>query len=190
MNAVAATSGSGSASPRSEDLGLALRAAVGGDDAAFERIMAGRVGRTFRVALAILGSEADARDATQDAWLQAWRQLATLKDLDRFDAWLDRIVVNACRMTIRRKRIREIPIPSGFDREGTTHRPDAVAERDALERAFDRLSVDHRTVLVLHHLEERTVAEIAGVLRVPAGTVKSRLHAARTQLERTLEADR
>ena len=105
-------------------------------------------------------------------------------------AWLDRIVVNACRMTVRRKRVREIPMPTDFDRAGTLDDPDGLAERDALERAFDRLTVDHRAVLVLHHVEERSVAEIAGVLQIPVGTVKSRLHAARSQLERALEADR
>ena len=190
MNAIPAASEAEARPPQPDGLRLAIRAAVGGDDAAFERIMAGRLGRTFRVALAILGAEADARDATQDAWLQAWRQLGTLKDPDRFDAWLDRIVVNACRMTVRRKRVREIPMPTDFDRASTLDGADSLAERDALERAFDRLTIDHRTVLVLHYVEERSVAEIADVLQIPVGTVKSRLYAARSQLERTLEADR
>ena len=166
-----------------------IHAAADGDDAAFEAIIAGRLARTFRIALAILGSEADARDATQDAWLQAWRQLATLKDPERFDPWLDRIVVNACRMTIRRKRVRQIPMPSDFDRPDKPQGADGFAERDALERVFDRLTVEHRTVLVLHHVEGRSVAEIAEVLAVPVGTVKSRLHAARSQLGRMLEAE-
>ena len=190
MNAIPATGRPDSPVQQPLDAGIAVRAAVEGDDAAFESIMGERLARTFRMALAILGSEADARDATQDAWLQAWRHVASLKDPDRFDAWLDRIVVNACRMTLRRKRVREIPMPSDFDRPGDAHGPDGLAERDALERAFDRLTVEHRTVLVLHHLEERSVAEIADVLGVPAGTVKSRLHAARSQLERRLEAER
>lgn len=190
MNAIPAISEPESPVAQSVGLRTSLIAAAAGDDAAFEAIMAGRITRTFRVALAILGSDADARDATQDAWLQAWRRLATLKDLDRFDAWLDRIVVNACRMTIRRKRVHEIPMPAGFDHPGASHGPDGLAERDALERAFDQLTVDHRTVLVLHHLQERSVAEISDLLRIPIGTVKSRLYAARSQLERTLEADR
>jgi RNA polymerase sigma-70 factor (ECF subfamily) len=190
MNVIPVTTDTESAMPQPGGLRIAISAAVGGDDAAFQGLMEERLSRTFRVALAILGAEADARDATQDAWLQVWRQLGTLRDPDRFDAWLDRIVVNACRMTVRRKRVREIPMPTDFDRAGTLDDPDGLAERDALERAFDRLTVDHRAVLVLHHVEERSVAEIAGVLQIPVGTVKSRLHAARSQLERALEADR
>jgi RNA polymerase sigma-70 factor (ECF subfamily) len=190
MNAVRTATEPESPLSSPDALQSAISAAAGGDDVAFEGIMARRLARTFRIALAILGSEADARDATQDAWLQAWRQLPTLRDADRFDAWLDRIVLNACRMILRRKRVREIPMPSDFDRPGNAYGTDALGEREALERAFERLTVEHRTIIVLHHLEERSVAEIAGVLRVPIGTVKSRLHAARSQLERMLEAER
>jgi RNA polymerase sigma-70 factor (ECF subfamily) len=168
-----------------------IDAAVDGDTAAFESLMAPRVQRTYRIALAILGSESDARDALQDAWVAAWRQLPALMDSRRFDAWVDQIVVNACRMVIRRRgRLREIPIPMDFDVGTTQPGPEQVAERDVLERAFDRLGVDQRGILVLHHLEGRSVAAIADLLAIPVGTAKSRLHAARVALERALEEER
>src|SRR3954451_11532340 len=100
-----------------------VEAALGGDLHAFDRLVLVHLPRTYRIASAILGSEADAGDAVQEAWLAAWRQLPTLRDPARFDAWLDQILVNACRMSIRRKgRVREIRIPDGFDTEG----PDAT----------------------------------------------------------------
>jgi RNA polymerase sigma-70 factor (ECF subfamily) len=168
-----------------------LAAAVGGDADAFDRLVGPRLARTWRLARAILGTDHEAADAVQDAWLTAWRQLSSLRDADRFDAWIDRIVVNACRMSIRRRgRVREIRIAEDFDHPSTAPGPEQLAERDALEAGFERLSVDHRTILVLHHLEERPLAAIADVLGIPVGTAKSRLHAARTALERALEDDR
>jgi len=168
-----------------------VEAAIAGDAAAFEVLIAGRLRRTFRLAAGILGSAADAGDVTQDAWLLAWRQLGSLRDVDRFDAWLDRIVVNACRMSVRsRDRLRQIHMDDGFDRATSSPGPEQVAERDALERAFDRLSIDHRTILVLHHVDERPLGVVAEVLGIPVGTAKSRLHAARAALERAMKDDR
>ena len=174
-------------------LGLerSIMAAVAGDAAAFSTLIDTRLARTYRIALAILGTESDARDAVQETWVAVWRQLPRLDDPSRFDAWVDRIVVNACRMAIRRRnRVREIPIPDGFDAVSAQPGPEAVLERHALERAFDRLPVQQRTILVLHHLEERPLGEIAAVLSIPVGTAKSRLHAARASLERMLEEER
>ncbi len=164
---------------------------MGGDVGAFETLIASRIERTHRIAQAVLGSASDAGDATQEAWLAAWRQLPRLRDPDRFDAWLDHIVVNACRMQSRgRRRLREISLPDDFDRQGGGPGPDQLAERHLLEVAFGRLDVDQRTILVLHHLEQRPVADIAEVLHIPVGTAKSRLHTARAALERALEAER
>jgi RNA polymerase sigma-70 factor (ECF subfamily) len=166
-------------------------AALAGDIRAFDRLVLDHLPRTYRIALAILGSEADASDAVQEAWLAAWRQLPTLRDPARFDAWLDQILVNACRMSIRKRgRVREIRIPDGFDAEAPQATLNQVAERDALDRAFGRLTVEQRTILVLHHLERWPVSAIAAALVIPVGTVKSRLHAARAALERVLETDR
>jgi RNA polymerase sigma-70 factor (ECF subfamily) len=168
-----------------------VEAAIEGDTDAFDRLVRHRLPRTWRLARAILGTDDDAGDACQEAWLAVWRQLPALRDTTRFDAWLDRIVVNACRMSVRRRgRVREIHIGDEFDPASKVPGPDHVAERDALEGAFGRLTIDHRTILVLHHLEQRPLATIAAVLGIPVGTAKSRLHAARTALEHALEDDR
>ena len=168
-----------------------VETARAGDEAAFEALVAARLPRTYRMALAILGSEADARDAMQEAWVAAWRHLPSLLDATRFDAWLDQIVVNACRTAIRKRgRVREITLVDDFDVAAQTPGPDQVSEREALDRAFGRLTIEQRTILVLHHLERRPLSTIADALQVPIGTAKSRLHAARAALQRSLEAER
>ena len=170
---------------------LDVEAALDGDLQAFDRLVVVNLPRTYRIALAILGSEADARDAVQEAWLSAWRQLPTLRDAARFDGWLDQILVNACRMSLRKRgRVREIPMPDHYDAEAPHGALDHVLERDALDRAFGRLTVEQRAILVLHHLEQRPLSAIAAALVIPVGTAKSRLHAARAALERVLETER
>jgi RNA polymerase sigma-70 factor (ECF subfamily) len=161
------------------------------------------VDAVYGTALAILGHEADAQDAVQEAFVAAWRSLAGLRDVERFDAWLGRIVVNACRMSLRKRRgVREITVHGArADRsideddgggdlsELASHdRPlaDLAASADTFDRAFDRLSADERALLVLRHRDELPVAEIAARLGIPGGTVKSRLFAARRALEGAL----
>ena len=175
------------------DLGT-LDRARDGDSSAFDALVEARVGPMLRLAMAITGDEAEARDAVQDALVSAWRQLSSLRDPGAFDAWLTRILVNRCRKGIRRlgvRRAREIPVDAadamadqaGGDVGG------AVVERRALERAFDRLAIDDRTLLVLHHLEGRPLPSIAEVLGIPVGTAKSRLSRARRSLEQALERE-
>jgi RNA polymerase sigma-70 factor (ECF subfamily) len=138
----------------------------------------------YRLSFAILGNEADARDAMQDTLVAAWRQLRGLRDAERFDAWLQRIVVNAARQLIRtkqRRRTREIPASTV---ESITAMP-APANRDdaaILDAALAVLPVETRSILVLHHLDGLGLAELAEILRVPQGTVKSRLFTARQAL--------
>ena len=170
-----------------------VQAAVDGDESAFEALITDRLPRTYRMALAILGSEADARDAVQEAWVSVWQHLGSLRDPARFDAWLDQIVVNSCRSGLRKRgrvRVREIALNESFDIQTPHPGPDDITEREALQRAFNRLTIEQRTLLVLHHLERRPLAAIADVLGIPEGTAKSRLHTARAAFERTLEDDR
>ena len=168
-----------------------------GDKLAFEALLATWLEPAFRTALAILGNEPDARDATQDAFLIAWRKLPQLREPDRFDAWLYRILVNSCR-GLRRGRTRaaqrEIRMTALAEADEPAADPgrqaDArVSSLDAIERAWLCLSVDERTILALHHLHHRPVAEIASLLRIPAGTAKSRLFRARRSLDQALEAE-
>jgi len=184
----APTSLAGVATSRDAELVALARS---GDQAAFERLIAPRLDGLFRTAWAILGHESDARDAAQEACISAWRFLPRLRDLDAFDAWLGRVLVNSCRMMLRRRRgVREIAIPVDFDPEGRpTDRADQFDEVDAVARAFDRLDVDARTLLVLHHLRHEPLARIASSLGVPVGTVKWRLHAARGALQQALKGD-
>ncbi len=185
----------------SADEALVRRARLG-DAAAFNSLVAKRIDRCYRLAWSILLNDADAADATQDAFLAAWRQLPRLRDPSVFDGWLNRIVANAARMARRhRVRLREVRVGSTSpDEDSTTAQeraPDAyarteiddVAESDAIGRAFDRLRPDERAILALHHVDERSVAEIARTLGIPTGTAKWRLHAARRALERAMEAE-
>ena len=123
--------------------------------------------------------------------------MRSLRDPDRFDAWLGRIHVNACRAVGRRRgrsTVREISLSMLPDPDEPASRSRGFAEEsaalDELEHVFARLSLDQRTILVLHHLERQPVARIAAVLGIPEGTAKWRLHAARAALERALEEER
>lgn len=181
---------------RTVDLRLLERAAAG-DAAAFDEVIRPRLARLYRMAVAITRSEPDARDAVQDASINAWRELPRLRAAERFDAWLDQILVNACRSMLRRSRrvrVREIELlPDGMEADrqglGAVADPDAT-EVDLIRRAFERLAPDVRSLLVLHYVEERPLAEIARVMGSPVGTIKWRLSNARRALDRALEAER
>jgi RNA polymerase sigma-70 factor (ECF subfamily) len=178
-----------------------VRRARTGDAAAFAALVDTRIDRCYRLAWSILSNDADAADATQEALVAAWRQLPRLRDSAAFDGWLNRIVANAALMARRhRVRLREVSVrPAQPDRDALPPEPpqdlhartamDQMVENDAIGRAFDRLRPKDRQILVLHHVEERPIAEIARSLGIPAGTVKWRLHAARAALERAMEAE-
>jgi RNA polymerase sigma factor (sigma-70 family) len=174
-----------------------VRRARAGDRIAFERLVDRWIEPAFRTAFAILGREADARDATQDALLDAWRNIRQLRDPERFDAWLGRIHLNACRTVGRRRgraTVHELSVSFIPEPDEPAGRRQSVADEsadlDELERAFERLALPMRTVLVLHHWQRRPVGEIAAVLGIPEGTVKWRLHEARAALSRALEEER
>jgi RNA polymerase sigma-70 factor (ECF subfamily) len=171
------------------DRELLVRARAG-DREAFDLIVLAKGEPMFRTALAILGNEADARDATQETFISSWRQMSRLRDLERFDAWLGRILINACRMQLRhRRRVREVSVadvgaaglPRSSDRADSPDSPD-------FDDAFDRLTVDQRALLVLHHMHGYGVREIGAWLGIPTGTVKWRLNRARNALRRELES--
>jgi RNA polymerase sigma-70 factor (ECF subfamily) len=164
------------------DGGLIERARAGDADA-FDELARSRIDQVYRTALAILGSPADARDATQETLVSMWRGLPSLRTPDAFDGWLHRITVNACNMSLRRRRgVREIPMTDDL----TTDSP--LGLDATFNRAFDRLNVDQRALLVAHHLDGLSVAELSVRLGVPAGTVKSRLFNARAALDKALKS--
>jgi RNA polymerase sigma-70 factor (ECF subfamily) len=176
-----------------------IERARAGDPDAFAVLIETRLERMYRLAMAILGHDADARDAVQDAMAATWRDLPSLRDPERFGAWSDRILVNACRLTLRRRargRVREVALHPGGDLADPPGLPavappdEVTAAQDELERAFEQLSIDERALLVLHHLDELPLAAIAERLGIPVGTAKSRLHHARRALERALDRGR
>jgi RNA polymerase sigma-70 factor (ECF subfamily) len=162
-----------------------------GDLDAFASIVNARMDAVYRLTSAILGNEADARDAAQETFVAAWRQLTRLRESEKFEAWLQRIAINAARQTHRarsRRRIREIPsstVVALAERAAGAPRDDAAI----LDAALATLPVDQRAILVLHHLEGHPIAELAAVLGVPEGTAKSRLFAARRALAAAIVAD-
>jgi len=168
-----------------------------GDHDAFTSLVNARVASTFRTVMAILGNESDARDVTQLIFVRAWANLPALKDTDRFPAWFGRILANTCRSSMRGRRrrfVREISV--SFLEDGgeslTTAEvghEDRIVRLDALARAIDRLSIDERTILALHHFDQLSLAEVGERLGIPAKTVKSRLFTARRALERALQAE-
>jgi RNA polymerase sigma-70 factor (ECF subfamily) len=179
---------------KATDLALIARARRGDADA-FELLLAPRLWRLGRLALSIAGNQADADDAIQVGCLRAWRQLPHLRNAARFDVWLWRIVVNSCRNVVRGRRrlmVHEITVDDELSDRRAASGPgpgDALPDIDAIQRAFARLDHDKRTILVLRHVDDRSITEIAGILGIPEGTAKWRLHAARRALERTLEAE-
>ncbi|HEX6473705.1 MAG TPA: sigma-70 family RNA polymerase sigma factor [Candidatus Limnocylindria bacterium] len=164
-----------------------VRRARAGDGDAFANLVDLTGNRCFAIAFRILREQAAAEDAVQQAYLQAWSKLPQLKAADHFESWLYRTLVNVCYLELRRRRTRPTLALVGDSAAG----PDVLSridDRDLLERAFARLSPEHRAAFVLHHyagLPLKTIAEVAGI---PAGTVKSRLHYAARQLREALDA--
>jgi RNA polymerase sigma-70 factor (ECF subfamily) len=185
--------------------GLLVERARAGDQDAFGTLVQLHLAPTFRTAMAVLGNEADARDATQEIFVRAWQSLSGLREPNHFEAWLGRITVNTCRSAAsgrRRRTLREIPAAVVLE-DGTplasaayvaepraVAHDQAVADLDVLERALERISIADRTLLALHHFEHRSLEQIGQFLGVPAKTVKSRLFTARRALERALEEER
>lgn len=162
-----------------------------GDLDAFEEIVRARMDTVYRLSFAILGDEADARDAAQETFVLAWRKMRDLRDSTRFDAWLQRVTVNAARMTHRARRrrsVREIP-SSRMAAAGHFTATAAPADARALDTALRELPVEQRSILVLHHLDGLDIAELADRLAIPPGTVKSRLHTARRALQAALDRE-
>ena len=165
--------------------------AMAGDHDAFSELARVSIGRLYATARLILRDDGRAEDATQEALVAAWRDLSALRDPDRFEAWLHRLIVRVCYREIRRGRHRwTIEV----DVDGHETAPDAdpgfdIADRDQLERGFRRLDADQRMVLVLHYYLGLSLDEAAEALGVPPGTVRSRLNRATRAMRAALDAD-
>lgn len=161
-----------------------------GDEQAFVALVR-EVGDTcMAIAYRILRDVDLAEDAVQASIVTAWRQLRALRDPDRFEAWLYRLLVHACYSEARRARRHQVEIIDAWPDQVIT-RDDTltIQDRDQLERGFRKLSPDQRAILVLHHYLGMTIAEVADHLAIPEGTAKSRLHYASSAMRAALEAD-
>jgi len=162
-----------------------------GDRDAFSELAAGSIGRLTAVARMILRDEYAAQDAVQETYLQAWRSLPGLRDPDRFEAWLRRILVRSCFIAIRRGKrseAHEIQLTPG-DEPTIPGAERAITLHDQLERGLARLSAEHRAVVVLVYYLDLPLADAAGAMGVPVGTAKSRLNRATQALRAAVEAD-
>jgi RNA polymerase sigma-70 factor (ECF subfamily) len=162
-----------------------------GDHEAFAALAAGSIDRLYRVARMVLRDPAFAEDVVQDTLLEAWRSLPGLRDPDRFDAWLHRLLVRGCIRVGRRRRrdetgqVRLIEMDAPTTGDGQR----GLALRDQVEQGLRRLAPDQRVLLVLHFYLDLPEAEIAELVGIPVGTVKSRLHRASQQMRAALEAE-
>jgi len=171
------------------DTDLVIRAQRG-DEEAFASLAVAVGDRLHAVSHRILRDIDLAEDATQQALLTIWRDLPQLRDPARFDAWSYRLLVRACYAEGRKQRrwapnLRLLPA----DEPITDDDLSSVADRDQLERGFRHLSIDHRTVVVLHHYLELPLERVAEICGIPPGTAHSRLHHAMRALRAALDAD-
>ena len=160
-----------------------------GDREAFGVLAGGAVDRLYATARHILRDAELAEDATQEALVRAWRDLPALRDAERFDAWLYRLLVNACNDVGRRRRRWRAEITVVSTEPSELDRATELADRDELERGLRRLTDAQRSVLVLNYYGGLSPAEMADALDIPVGTVKSRLHYAIDALRAALAAD-
>ena len=169
---------------------LVVRAQTGDLDA-FSALTAGATNRLFGAARLILRDDEHAADAVQDALLQAWLDIRGLRDPDRFDAWLHRLLVRGCYRAAKRGRQRAV-VELALDATLEPTTPDAqraVAVRDQLDRGFRRLPPEQRTAIVLRHYLGLSLAESAEALAIPLGTMQSRISRATQAMRAALDAD-
>jgi RNA polymerase sigma-70 factor (ECF subfamily) len=162
---------------------------MAGDHEAFSELARLLIRRLYAVARLILRDADRAEDATQEALYVAWRDLSALRDPDRFEAWLHRLLVRECYREARHERRRvevegQVRAITKVDDPGHLN-----AQRDELRRGFGRLTVELRTALVLHHYLGFTFNEIGDALGIPSGTAKSRVHRATQIMREALIAD-
>ena len=163
-----------------------VAAAAGGDREAFRALVEPYVPVALGAATIVTRSHADAADAVQEALLSAWRGLPGLRDPDAFPAWFRQHVVRA---SMRAAKSRGRVVELDLDAPDVGGDLDRAVQRRTLGRAFDRLDPDDRLLLTLHHFWGLHIAETATHLGIPAGTVKSRIHAAMDRLRAAYDAE-
>jgi RNA polymerase sigma-70 factor (ECF subfamily) len=167
-----------------------VRQAQRGSEQAFASIAVAIGDRLHGLAQRILRDQDLAEDATQQALFAIWRDLPRLRDVERFDGWSYRLLVNACYGEARKRRRGPVPVaPPRLHSVVADDVSGAVINRDQLERGFRRLSMDHRAVVAMYYYLDLSPEQIGETLGVPAGTVRSRLHHGIRGLRAALDAD-
>jgi RNA polymerase sigma-70 factor, ECF subfamily len=162
-----------------------------GDHDAFTALATAAIARLHRTARLIVRDDDLASDAVQEALVAAWLDIRAVRDPERFDAWLHRLLIRSCyrvASSARRRRGVEVRVQT-LDLAGESGDGRALSARDQIDRGFRRLTPDLRAVLVVHHFLGLRDAEGAQVLGIPSGTYKSRLHRAANALRAAIEAD-
>ena len=161
-----------------------------GDRDAYATLADAAIARLDATARLILRDPDSAKDAVQESLIRAWRQLPTLRDPDRFDAWLHRLLVRSCIDETRRARGHRVAVSlADIDLAGAHDSTSVIAIRDELERGFARLDPEQRAVIVLHHYLDLPMPEVANALGIPLGTAKSRLNRSLALLRAAIDAD-
>jgi RNA polymerase sigma-70 factor, ECF subfamily len=160
-----------------------------GDREAFAVLAGDAVDRLYRIARHILRDAELAEDATQETLVRAWRDLPSLRDVERFDAWLHRLLTHACADIGRRRRRWKSEVVVISSEPSERDRAIELADRDEIERGLRRLTDSQRTVLVMSYYVGLSLDEMAVALDIPVGTAKSRLHYAIDALRAALAAD-
>lgn len=167
-----------------------VRRARDGDRAAFASLVAASLAGLDRVARLITRDPERAQDAVQEALIKAWRDLPSLRDVERFEPWLRQLLVRSCMDELRRRRRLAVEVELiDSMHPNVTDSAISVADRDALERGFRRLDPEQRALVVLYYYQGLPLEEVAAALRIPMGTAKSRLFRARGLLRSALDAD-
>lgn len=156
------------------------------DDQTFEERIRALEAKLYRTAYAILWNDADAADAMQESVVRAWRKLDSLKDTQRFEAWVMRILVNECKDAHRRNKRRPLPLNEAVAE--TAVAPEMFIDI-GLQDALRQLPTKYRLPLLLHHMDGYSLAEISSMLHLPVGTIKGRLHQARILLKTFMEKE-
>ena len=177
------------------DDGALARRASDGDSEAFAELVRRHEGRVFSIALRMTGREEDARDAAQDAFVSAYRKLSSFRGDAAFTTWLHRVTVNATYDLLRKRSRAPEPVADVPETAAASHEEDPagrVAQQLEVREALALVPEEYRAVLVLRDMEDLPIEEVAEILGLPVGTVKSRCHRARVALGRILtgEAER
>lgn len=159
-----------------------------GDREAFQVVAFALSDRLFGVAHRVLRDFDAAGDALQMALVRIWRDLPSLREPDRIEAWATRALIRACHDQLRRDR-RAVPGLRVVTSDSVADPAGAINDREEMGRAFRRLNAEQRAVIVLQYYQDLSLPEIAEVLGVPIGTVRSRAHYAKRILRAAIEAD-